>query len=84
MNKAYMVFPGDDPFDQGCVLTFAESRNKAKSFTMIYGPWMGITYLEMNARRIKRFDKHSPVNGPKIFETNEELPEPFFNDEGDW
>ena len=79
INKAYMVYPGVSPFDDGCVLTFAESRNKARSFTMTYGPWIGNTYLEMNAKRARRFDKYAPSK-PKIYDTNDGLPEPFFTE----
>lgn len=80
-NKAYMVYPGNDSFDEGCVLVFAENRNKARSFAVLYGPWIGNTYLEMSARRVKRFDKHAQIDFPLLHETNEHLPEPFFTSE---
>ena len=78
-NKAYVVYPGNDPYDDGCVLVFAENRNKARSFTMTYGPWVGNTYLEMNARRVKQFDQYA-TDKPKIYDTNDGLPEPFFTE----
>ncbi len=77
--RAYMVYPGNDPFDDGCVLVFAENRNKARSFAVLSGPWIGIHYLEMNGRRMKRFDQYAPSE-PKIYDTNDGLPEPFFTD----
>ena len=77
MLKAYNVFPGKDPFDEGCILVFAETRNKAR-LVGLNGPWLHTDYLTMSARRVKRFDKYAEGERPYYYETNDELPEPFF------
>jgi len=56
--KAYNIFPGDSPYDEGCLLVFAENRNQAKLIGMKACFWPGVTYVEMSARRVKNFDKH--------------------------
>lgn len=79
--KAYCVYPGETSFDEGCVLVFAENRNKAKSIALHSGPWIGLWYLDFNAKRAPNFDKH--YNGRIIHDTNETLPEPFFIEDGE-
>ena len=77
MLKAYNVYPGNNPFDYGCILVFAETRNKARTIGWHQGPWFS-EYMEMSARRVKRFDKYTIGVEPYIIESNDELPEPFF------
>ena len=80
MLKAYVVFVGDSPLDEGCVLVFAYNRNAARLMAYHKGPW-SVDYIEIKARRIKWFDKYIKDDIPKLFETNDDLPEPFFTDE---
>ena len=75
--KAYNVYPGNDSFDFGCILVFAKSRNQARTVGWKQGPWFS-EYLEMSAIRVKRFDKYATGEEPYFFESNDELPEPFF------
>lgn len=77
MLKAYNVYPGNDPFDEGCILVFADRRNKARLMGHHQGPWC-VPYIEMSAKRVKNFDKHAIGNEPYFVESNEDLPEPFF------
>lgn len=87
--KAYMVYPGESPADAGCVLCFAPSRNKAKSYVMEHGPfggaWGRTEYIDYTAVRRPRWDEwaHQFADSPCIIETNGELPAgapAFFDD----
>ena len=86
--KAYMVHPGKDPFDEGCVLVYAPCRHDARMLTFRYGPWMDYGYIEFRAIRKPEYDKfYKPGktgrNGCPVIETNDELPKgapPFFTD----
>ena len=69
--KAFMIYSGW-PQD-GCLLVFAESANKAKS--MCVGVLFDWEYTEMNSRRVKDFDKVAEAVGKAIIETNDDLPE---------
>ena len=75
--KAYIVYPGDNPHDEGCILVFTENRHKARLRGALQGPWC-VPYMEMNARRAKDFDKQAKGNVTYHVETNDELDEPFF------
>jgi len=80
--KAYCIYPGKDTYDEGCVLVFAKTRNKAKVIAWQYGPWI-TDYIDFNARRVPNFDKYNKIKGVygrPLHETNETLPEPFFDD----
>ena len=79
--KAYMVYPGKDPYDEGCILCYAHSRNQARTIGYTKGPWVAIDYLETNARRVVWFDRWARGNEPYYHDTNDGLPEPFFTDE---
>jgi len=77
MNKAFMIFSGC-PSD-GCLLVFAENRNKAKSLSV--GSNWDWEYQDMNSRREPEYDKYATK--PMRIEDNSELPEgapPFFSD----
>ena len=76
--KAYNVYPGDGPYDEGCLLIFAETRNKAKLYGYKKGPWLGIVYIEMSAVRVKAFDKYAEGKEAYSVENNENLSEPFY------
>ena len=81
MNKAFMVFSGY-PQD-GCLLVFAENRNKAKSISV--GQLFDWEYCQINTRRQPEYDKHSEKDSAYIVESNDDLPEdapPFFANEG--
>ena len=71
--KAWCVYPGNNTFDEGCILVFAISRNKAKSLGLSKGPWIGLEYLDFKAKRTPAFDKYFNKNN-LIIETNNELP----------
>ena len=84
MLKAYMVHPGESPIDAGCVLVFAESRNRARQHATEHGPWFA-EYIHMRAVRRPRFDEWAEENTPRpyIIETNDDLPAAapaFFDD----
>ena len=79
MNKAFMVFSGY-PQD-GCLLVFAENRNKAKSVS-VSSPF-DWEYQEMNTERQPNYDKYSKHDSPHIMECNDDLPKDaptFFTD----
>lgn len=87
--KAYMVYPGESPADAGCVLCYAPTRNKARSYVMEHGPfngsWGRAEYIDYTARRAPRWDEWADDNAttPYIIETNGELPTgapAFFDD----
>ena len=80
MNKAFMVFSGY-PQD-GCLLVFAENRNKAKSVS-VSSPF-DWEYSQMNTRRQPDYDKYSESDTAYVVESNDDLPKdapPFFADE---
>ena len=75
-----MIFSGY-PQD-GCLLAFAENRNKAKSVS-VSGPF-DWEYSEMNTRRVPAYDKYSEQDDSYVIECNDDLPKeapPFFSDE---
>ena len=78
--KAYMVFSGY-PQD-GCLLVYAETSNKAKSLCV--GHDFDWEYTQMNSRRQPDYDQH--FNGTNtIIECNDDLQKgvpPFFSDAG--
>ncbi|GMR15843.1 MAG: hypothetical protein BMS9Abin31_0137 [Gammaproteobacteria bacterium] len=67
--KAYMIFSGY-PQD-GCLLVFAESRNKAKYAVSISG-YFDWDYENMNSRRMKPYDKY--YKGRSMVDCNDDLP----------
>jgi len=78
--KAWMVHPGKDPYDDGCVLVYAPNRNDARLLAFRYGPWYEFDYIEFRAIRKKQYDKFKHTGNP-VIETNDELPKdapPFF------
>ena len=77
--KAYCVYPGNNAFDFGCVLVYAEKRNDAKMIAFKKGPFEN-DYVELRAVRKPILDKH--YTGQRLVETNEELPDgvTFFMD----
>ena len=81
MLKAYNTYPGESPHYEGCILVFAKDRNEAKSIGCNEGPWLEAVYIEMNARRVKHFDKYAKGETAYHVETNDDLPEPFFDAE---
>lgn len=76
--KAFMVYSGY-PQD-GCILVFAESHNKAKS--MCINNLFCWEYIEMNCKRVPNYD--GCFNEPIVIEDNDALPkgvEPFYTHE---
>lgn len=71
--KAYNVYPGDNMFHEGCVLVYANTRNKARQLGFKKGPWNGYDYIDFNALRVKPFD--NVFNKEIVIESNKELPE---------
>lgn len=81
--KAYIVFPGRDPADEGCLLVFAPTRGKAKNFAWGYGFWDS-DYVDYNAWRRQSWDKWAVKDEMHCMETNEDLPDgapKFYDDE---
>ena len=78
--KAYMVYPGNDPDDEGCILAYAETRNQARTVGYKDGPWIGTTYMEMTALRVAWFDVWAKGDKPYYHDSNDDLPKPFFVD----
>lgn len=72
--KAYMVDPHGDAYIEGCVLCFAETVGRAKSFVMAAGPWADLEYTQLRAIRMPDYDKYAGSDR-QIIETNEGLPE---------
>ena len=66
--KAYIVFD-EDPY-WGCVLVYAENRNKAKMAS--YNKLFKWDYIDMTALRRPDYDKY--YNGNPVIETNGDLP----------
>ena len=69
MNKAFMIFSGS-PSD-GCLLVFAENRNKAKFLAV--GSNFDWEYRDMNTRREPDYDKYATKE--LRIEDNSELPD---------
>ena len=68
--KAFMVFSGY-PCD-GCLLVFAETRNKAKAAALNHSfEW---EYIHMNTRRQPDYDKYSCEVGLTVIDDNDGLP----------
>lgn len=79
--KAFVVYPAPDPYDEGCILVYANTRNQARMIGYTKGPWVNHDgYLSFRAQRAAWFDKWAEGNKPYFCETNDELPEPFFDD----
>jgi|GEM_PF-3469226 len=73
--KCFVVFPCDEPIDCGCLLAWAEDRDKARSLAHYEGPWSDIEFTAWNARRVKHLDYLGRKKiFPFIIETNDELP----------
>ncbi len=70
MIKAFMVYSGF-PSD-GCQLVFAETANKAKS--MCVGHLQDWDYVDMNCRRMPRFDEFVDSDYPYLVDDNIDLP----------
>jgi hypothetical protein len=79
--KAFMVYPGDNPYDEGCILCYANTRNQARTIGCTKGPWTGGIYMETNARRVAGFDRWAEGDEPFFHDTNDGLPEPFFTND---
>lgn len=83
MIKAYMVYPGDNPFNEGCFLIYARKRNDARLIGFRNWPSHGPDYIDFRAIRKKNYDKfYRPGN--MIIEENRELPDgapPFYTEE---
>lgn len=82
MLKAYVVFPGETPIDEGCLLVFAETRNKARKFA--HGHFWGeCEYIYMTALRRPSWDSIAKGEVTYCVETNDGLPNgcvPFYVD----
>ena len=81
--KAYSVYPGDSPHDSGCVLVFAENRNKAIYYAMRLGFWDD-EYIDYKAYRFPEYDNLAKgKTEPFEIDCNEDLPKeykPFYDD----
>lgn len=84
--KAYIAYPGEYPADVGCVLVYAPTRNKARSYVFYHGPWPA-EYTDIKANRRPTWDEwvddRLGNKEPYIIETNNELPTgapTFFDD----
>ena len=78
--KAYVVFPGDTPMDEGCLLVFAENRHKARSHAK---GLFDCDYIDMTALRRPKWDDIAKGEVTYCIETNDALPdgcEPFYTD----
>ena len=74
---AYHVFAGD-PQD-GSLLVFAPTANRARTLGMRKGPWEWDSYIDTRAQRAPTWD--GLFSEEKVIETNDELPEgaaPFY------
>ena len=83
--KAWCVFESN-PHD-GCILVYANTRNRARSLGFYKGPWAWDweSYMTTNARRAKDWDH--VFNEEKIIEGNDELPDgtdKFYIDDDYW
>jgi len=79
MLKAYNTYPGNDPYDEGCILVFARNKNEARMIGYKKGPWLGNDYIDMTARRVPSFDECATGDIPYFEDTNKNLPKPFFD-----
>ncbi len=80
--KAWMTFDTDET--DGCLLVYAETRNKARSVAS-RGIWEDWEYISITARRAKNFDKY--YKGINCIEDNDELPDGapnFYSDTELW
>jgi len=85
MLKAYMVYPGDNIQEMGCLLVFAHGRNAARLLGFHEFP-SECAYIEFNAIRKPEFDIYVRLDTdtPYSIDTNDELPEgapPFYTEE---
>jgi hypothetical protein len=81
--KAWCVYVGQSPYEAGCVLIYAHTRNQAKAIAYEKGPWFGCDYIDFRAKRVGHFDKYYNQDFPNYFELNTELPPgtpDFFDD----
>lgn len=70
--KAWTTFVGD-PWDSGCLIVFAETRNKAKLLGW-QELWQGFCeYIEMGANRVPELDQYYKEGGPVSITDNNEL-----------
>jgi len=82
--KAWCIFIGHSPHDDGAVLVYAHTRNDAKMIAFDQGPWTGCDYIDLRAWRMPKFDEHYNSTYGNYFERNEDLPKlspKFFDDE---
>jgi hypothetical protein len=81
--KAYSVFPGEVPADQGSILVFAETTGKAKHIGCKAWPGIGLFFFDFNVWRIPKYDHYAVKHGkPAAFDCNSDLPDwidPFFD-----
>jgi hypothetical protein len=81
--KAYVVFPGIDPYEMGCSLVYARNRNEARMYGISDCPWE-VPYIQMRATRVPSFDEFAQGHDPYSIVTNDELPAnvpKFYNNE---
>jgi hypothetical protein len=73
--KAYNVYPGENPYESGCLLVYASSRNIGRSMAFRKGPWNEYDYIDFRAIRANRFDDLFRATGCYYIENNDELPD---------
>jgi hypothetical protein len=71
--KCWICYPSEDPNDEGCLLVFAPSRNKARHYACNAGGWFNM-YLEMRARRLPNFDGYAIRDDAHSMCNNNRLP----------
>jgi hypothetical protein len=71
--KAWLVYPGETPNDEGCVLVYAPNKGKAKNIACKKGPWTAADYIDFRARRVPSMDQYHRPGYPDLIERNEDL-----------
>jgi hypothetical protein len=81
--KAYCVYPGRDPADEGCLLVFAPTRGKARGFALRNWPGLYLEFTDFKAVRRQTWDKYAIKDGIHLIMDNSGLPNgaPKFYDE---
>lgn len=81
--RAFCVYPGPTPLEEGCLLVFAKTNGQARAFTSRYGFWE-YEFIEYHAHRAPDWDYLTKGDQPFAYETNQDLPKgarPFYSDE---
>lgn len=81
--KAYCVYPGKDPADEGCLLVFAPTRGKACNFALHDWPGFYLEFIDFTAVRRQAWDKYAVKDTIHSINDNADLPDgaPEFYDD---